>query len=244
MTRCPSLTSRLRPLSLVAMLAGSLWLTGCASQAERSDGSSPAEAFTELGMAYLEQDNLPRAIAALNRALENDARNPQALQAMAIVYQRQGEDELADETFQQALKADPDYSRARNNYAAFLYDKGRTAEACEQLELASRDTQYANRAQLFANLGQCYWELGDLAKARSGFERAQSLEPRSPRSYFALAELELMLGNPEHARQQLDAYIRLAGMTPNAQALANDIAVARSGNTAVTPDSDTVRDAP
>lgn len=244
MTRCPSLPSRLRPLSLVAMLAGSLWLSGCASQAERGDGSTPGEAFTELGMAYLEQDNLPRAIAALNRALESDARNPQALQAMAIVYQRQGEDELANETFQKALKADPDYSRARNNYAAFLYDKGRIAEACEQLELASRDTEYANRAQLFANLGQCHWEMGDLAKARSSLERAQSLEPRSPRSYFALAELELTLGNPERAHQQLDAFIRLAGMTPNAQALANEIAVARSGNTAVTPDPDTLSDAP
>ncbi|MCG6658548.1 type IV pilus biogenesis/stability protein PilW [Halomonas campisalis] len=230
MTRCPPLPHRPTPLRLAAILAGALWLGGCAAQGERTgDAAGPAEAYTQLGMAYLERDNLSRAMSALDRALEIAPNSPAALQAMAIVYQRQGEHELADTTFQRALRADPDFTRARNNYAAYLYDRGRTREACEQLEQASRDTQYASRGQLFANLGQCQWELGDAAAARTSLERAQAINPRHPRSYFALAELELSKGNLERAQRQLEGFMRLAGSTPEAQALARDLAAARGG---------------
>lgn len=242
MTRFPHLPSRSMPL--VAIVVGSLWLAGCASLAEQQADADPAEAFTELGMAYLERGNLPRAMAALNRALERSPDDPEALQAMAIVYQRQGERQQADEMFQRAITADPNNSRARNNYAVFLYELGQTRRACEQLEAASRDIRYANRAQLFANLGQCQWELGEIEKARHSLERARSLDPRNPRSYFTLAELELAQGNPERARQQLEVFVGLAGMTPGAQALARQVEAASATDMTVTPGSDTQRDAP
>ncbi|WP_104204497.1 type IV pilus biogenesis/stability protein PilW [Billgrantia saliphila] len=233
MTRFPILPSRCMPLFTIVV--GSLWLAGCAASSGLggNNGEEPTEALTELGMAYLERDNLPRAMSALSRALERDPDDPEALQAMAIVYQRQGENELADETFRRALDAEPGNSRARNNYAAFLYDRGQVRRACEQLELAARDPHYASRAQLFANLGQCQRELGDVEQARQSLERAKSLDPRNPRSYFTLAELELDQGNPQRARQQLEIFVRLAGMTPGAQALAEEIAAAP--NMSVTP---------
>lgn len=240
MTRFPYLPSRSMPLVAIVVIA--FWLSGCASQPEQGSGADPAEALTELGMAYLERDNLPRAMSALNRALELAPGDPEALQAMAIVYQRQGERERADTMFQRALRAAPGNSRARNNYAVFLYDQGQVRRACEQLELASEDTQYANRAQLFANLGQCQWDIGEVDKARHSLERARSLEPRNPRSYLTLAELELEQGNPERARQQLEIFVRLAGMTPDAQALAQEIAAAP--HMTVTPSPETPRDAP
>ncbi|QOR40120.1 type IV pilus biogenesis/stability protein PilW [Billgrantia diversa] len=242
MTRPPYLPSRRMPL--VAMVVVTLWLSGCASLAEQQDEAGPTEAFTELGMAYLQRGNLPRAMAALNRALERDPDDPEALQAMAIVYQRQGEREQADKMFQRALAVDSDNSRARNNYAAFLYEYGQVRRACEQLELASRDTRYANRAQLFANLGQCQWDIGEIGEARHSLERARSLDPRNPRSYFTLAALELAQGNPDLARQQLEIFVGLAGMTPDARTLAQQIAAANAQNMTVTPGTDTQRDAP
>ncbi|MCE8033838.1 type IV pilus biogenesis/stability protein PilW [Billgrantia tianxiuensis] len=241
MTRFPHLPSRRMPL--VAMAVAALWLAGCASQPEQQADTDPTEAFTDLGMAYLERGNLPRAMAALNRALERTPDHPEALQAMAIVYQRQGEQERADEMFRKAIQAAPGNSRARNNYAVFLYEQGQVRQACEQLEVASQDTGYANRAQLFVNLGQCQQGLGETAKARQSLERARSLDPRNPRSYFSLAELELEQGNPERARQQLEIFVGLAGMTPDAQVLARQIAVS-APNMPVTPGTDTPRDAP
>lgn len=220
-----------RRLALPLLLVASLGLGGCAGQAVQTTSTSPVEAYTELGLGYLERNNLPRALAALDHALQADPQDVEALQAMAIVYQRQGESRLAEEYFQRALAQAPDFTRARNNYAAFLYDRGRTREACEQLEQASRDTQYNNRAQLFANLGQCQQEIGDVAAARQSLERAQAIDARAPRSYFLLAQLEYAQGNYSRAREQLQLFMRLAGATPASQRLASQIRAAEGGAT-------------
>lgn len=223
MTRFPQPQRQRRRLPLAALVVLSLWLSGCVSSAGQQADRDSTEAFTELGMAYLERDNLPRAMAALNHALERQPDDAEALQAMAIVFQRQGEHQQADAMFQRALEAAPDSSRTRNNYAVFLYEQGQLRSACEQLNLASQDTHYANRAQLFANLGQCQWELGEIEQARHSLERARSLDPRHPRSYYTLAELELEQGNPERAQRQLELFVGLVGMTPAAQTLARQI---------------------
>lgn len=232
----------------VALVVLSLWLAGCAHQPGREPDTDPTQAFTELGMAYLERDNLPRAMLALDRALERRPDDATALQAMAIVLQRQGESQQAGAMFERALEAAPDSGRTRNNYAAFLYEQGRLAPACEQLEIAARDTRYANRARLFANLGQCQWELGETEQARHSLERARSLDPHYPRGYFTLAELELEQGDLSTARQQLERFVNLAGMTPAAQALAERIAAAAASPSSSRPDTHsrlgTARDAP
>lgn len=216
----------------IAVLLGALLLGGCASQARLPENQDlrPAEAYTQLGVAYLERNNLTRAMDALDHALSLAPNDPEALQAMALVYQRQGESRLADESFRQALAADRDFTRARNNYAAFLYAQGRLREACEQLEQAALDPQYPNRAQLFANLGQCQLELGDAGAARQSLARAQSLDPRYPRSYYLLARLEHARGNHARAEQQLEMYVRLAGADADTQTLAREIDRAQGGH--------------
>lgn len=246
MTRFPQPQCRYMPR--IALVAVSLWLAGCANQTGRESATDPAEAFTELGMAYLERDNLPRAMLALDRALERRPDDAAALQAMAVLLQRQGESQQAETMFQRALEAAPDSGRVRNNYAAFLYEQGRLAPACEQLEIAAGDRRYANRAQLFANLGQCQWELGETEQARHSLARARSLDPHYPRGYLTLAELELEQGDLSNARQQLERFVNLAGMTPAAQTLAERIDAAAASPADARLDThsrlDTARDAP
>ncbi len=212
----------------MAALLSVAWLSGCASQATSTEeGAAPDDAYTQLAAAYLERDNLPRAISALDRALELNPEHAEALQLMAMVHQRQGEASLADDYFQRALQADGDFTRTRNNYAAYLFGQGHTAKACHQLELASEDTQYPNRALLFNNLGQCQRELGNLNAARHSLMRAQSIDARNPNSYFALAEIEYAQGNYSRSWEQLQSFIGLVGVTPESRRLASHIAAAR-----------------
>ncbi|QJQ94484.1 MULTISPECIES: type IV pilus biogenesis/stability protein PilW [unclassified Halomonas] len=228
MIRLHPLLERWTSRPFLAAVLSAAWLSGCAGQGPQTQsGANPADAYTQLGVAYLERDNLPRARGALNRALEIAPDDAETLQAMAMVHQRQGEQRLADDYFRRALESNPDSTRARNNYAAYLYEHGRLAEACSQLELATRDTQYDNRAQLFANLGQCQRDMGDTSAARASLERAQAIDARSPRSYFTLAQLEYSQGNYLRAWEQLQVFKRLAGTTTESQSLAEQIATAR-----------------
>lgn len=148
---------RLLRLSATALaLVVVLLLGGCASvQDDRASSAQASDAYTRLGSAYLERNNLPRATTALNRALEFSPHNAEALQALALVQSRQGDHQLADRTFRQALDAVPDMTQARNNYAVFLYQQGRIADACKQFKQASGDSRYAHQDQLLDNLDQC-----------------------------------------------------------------------------------------
>lgn len=219
---------------MLCVLVSSMLLAGCATSGSSSSQADEgaADAYTQLGVAYLERDNLPRALSALDRALEINPHNAEALQALALVYQQQSENELARRYFQQAIKSAPAFTRARNNYAAFLYQQGQFNAACEQLETASHDAQYANRAQLFTNLGQCYLAAENIDEARKRLLRAVSIDPRSPRGYLLLAELEVSQGNFGQAWEPLQRYLQLAGQDPVALEMAIDIAHARGDHAA------------
>jgi type IV pilus assembly protein PilF len=211
---------------MLTVLVSTLWLAGCASLSDTPSENQPeaANAYTQLGVAYLERDNLSRALNALDRALEIDPNHPEALQALALVYQQQGETALAGEHFQKALDAAPDFTQARNNYAAFLYQQTDYQRACEQLEKASQDAQYVRRAQLFTNLGQCYTAQEEIDRARASFTRAQQIDPRHARSYLLLAELEFSQGNTSQAWPPLQTFMQLAAPNREALELATEIA--------------------
>ena len=226
-----------RPCSLPAPRLGAvmfatLWLSGCAATQQgglksAADPDRAADLNVAMGIEYMEQGNLPRAQRKLERALAIDPGNADALQANALLYQRQGENRLAREFFKRALAANPDLTRARNNYAAFLYRQGEIAAACEQLERASQDINYDNRAQLFTNLGRCRLERGALADAAESLQRAQSIDPRYAPSYLALARTLTAQGEQDRAWDQLQRFIRLTGTTPESLRLAEQIASAR-----------------
>lgn len=189
------MTGRTRPGSLlrlsVTVLVTGLLLSGCANllgdkEIPGSNSTEATAAYTRLGMAYLERNNLPRAMTSLNRALEIDPHNAEALQALALVHARQGNTSLADKTFRQALAADPAMTQARNNYAVFLYEQGQVAEACSEFKQASGDSRYAHRAQLLDNLDQCQRRLAgnnatsDLAKDNAGQPTGGSSHSTTP----------------------------------------------------------------
>ncbi|WP_110651349.1 type IV pilus biogenesis/stability protein PilW [Salinicola peritrichatus] len=211
-------------------------LSGCATPVasngpSRSDPEDAAAAYTRLGKAYLAENNLPRAQQALEHALELDAKDSDALEGLALLYQRQNELDLAETFFQRALQADPAATRIRNNYAALLYQRERYAQACEQLELASRDITYTNRAQLFANLGQCKTATGDTSAARAHYQRALDIDPRNARSLLALARIDHTQGNDQRAWERLQRYFTVAGTNPESLRLASEIAAAQGDST-------------
>ncbi|SHE41070.1 type IV pilus assembly protein PilF [Modicisalibacter ilicicola DSM 19980] len=225
------------PVRLSAALFAVAWLSGCATPTPDGD-RQPVDldqALTlnvTMGIEYMEQGNLARAQSKIDRALEIEPDSPQALHAQALIYQRQGESQMADRFFRRALSIAPDFTRGRNNYAAFLYSRGRIEESCAQLERASQDIKYNNRAQLFTNLGQCQWELGDVSNARASLNRAQAIDPRTARSHLILARIDHAEGNPDRAWEQLQSFIRLAGTTPESLRLAAQLARARGDDAA------------
>jgi type IV pilus assembly protein PilF len=196
------------------MLLLALSVTGCVTNtdsrfAREADRDKAVKNYVQLATAYIGQDNIERARNHLDRALELSPDNPGALAAKGLIYQREGEPELAERSFKDALSSDPGYTRGRVYYGAYLYGQQRFEEARDQFLAASRDTGYAERASVFFNLGLTEERIGNLEGAVTAYRRAVELSRGDARSLLALSRTLVESGDYRAASRH---YSRLTNL--------------------------------
>jgi Tfp pilus assembly protein PilF len=89
--------------------------------------------YTELGLIYLAQKRNDLARLVLERALELDAKDPAAHNAVALLFLREGKAQEAFNRFDMATSLDPSYVDARFNKASVLLDAGDYGRAKQEL---------------------------------------------------------------------------------------------------------------
>jgi type IV pilus assembly protein PilF len=190
----------------------SLTLAGCVTETsgpqppQAASETDQIQALVDLGMGYVRNRDYIRAKEVLLRALEIDPNSHPAHNALALVHQVEGDYKLAELHFKRAT-TDRSYSRAFNNYGAFLFSEGRFREAVEKLEIAAEDTFYENRPLVFENLGVAYMRLGDQANAERSFVRAARLNPTMPRALLELAHMRYEQQNYVESRQYYRQFV-------------------------------------
>ncbi|MEJ2132392.1 MAG: type IV pilus biogenesis/stability protein PilW, partial [Gammaproteobacteria bacterium] len=164
------------------------------------------QAHLDLARGYLEKRDASRARKPLNRALSIDKRSWEAHDLYALLFQMEGESELADEHFRRALRSSPNNARVLNNYGAFLYSQGRYRDARRRLEKAIRDPSYVGRSQVYENLGLVQLKLGDVKDAERSFQRSLMLNAAQSRARLELAEIYFNRDEFDIARQYYEAF--------------------------------------
>ena len=95
------------------------------------------EEFYNQGMEFFAQDRLDEAIAAYQRALEEDLNYADALHALAMTYAQLGRLDDAIAAANRLIEVAPDDELAYTSLSIFYQQKGMTAEA-EQLGAQAR----------------------------------------------------------------------------------------------------------
>ena len=144
--------------------------------------------YIQLALAYFDNNDMPGARRHVNNALDIDDRISDGYMVLAMVFQREGDLDLADSNFRRAISLDEDNSSARNNYAAMLFSQERFRESYEQLERVANDTNYEGRSLVFEGLGRSALRLGRQEDAKTAFQRALQLNEN-----LFIAPLELAL---------------------------------------------------
>jgi len=191
-----------------------LALAGCVTERESvfTEPPSPQKAMetrVSLARQYIGEGNWEDAKRNLKVAAELDSNNAEVYEAFALVYQSTGEFELAEDSFLRAIKIDKAFSRARNNYAAFLYSQERYREAEAQLLAVVKDTLYNARPQAFLNLGLCRLKLFDERGAEEAFLRTLAMQPASTTALLEVAQLRVDAGDSRNAALYYDKYRQL-----------------------------------
>lgn len=197
-----------RPLLLLLMLA----LLGACSAAreEQQKRQTASEYNTELGLAYLRQGRDQMAMEKLRKAVEQDPKNAQAHHYLAVLYQKLGENDKADQAYWKALRYAPKDPNLLNNYGAFLCGQGKYDRAIRLFRKVLEDPLYPARQAVYENIGLCAQQKGDLKLAEEYLRKSLKANPRAPKSLLALGQIRFDQGDAAAARQYLYDYLAVA----------------------------------
>lgn len=195
-------------------------LSACVSVVDngnpRYDRKKALEAYVKLGMNYLQEGDRDRAMRAFIKATEYNSNSAEALHGLAMVHQLNGEYDLAEQRFKQALRGQSAFSKEpiELSYARFLINSERCQEALKLLEKAATDLNYPSRENALYLIGQCSLKVGDIDRAKGAFEHAMNLNPRYAQAALELVDLNLDMRNYERAKSYLDVFSANAAQTP------------------------------
>ncbi len=184
---------------------------GCAANKakETSDGASADEAYSRLGFEYLQTGDAGNAKAAFQKAIEINKGYAEAHNGLALTFQIEGDNALAEQYFRRATQLAPSSAMMHNNFGAFLFANERYQEACKELSRATEDPFYNRRSQAFENLGRCYRHLNRDDAAQHAFQRALQITANRPVSLVELSELHLEQREYAEAEKYFERYLSL-----------------------------------
>ena len=200
-----------KALVLLAVMLSGCVTTGDIDPMKTTEGRERArDAFIELGIGYLERGASEQAKAPLQQALDLDPKSANAHMALALAFQHELEHTLAEKHFKQAIASEPGNSRLLNNYAGFLFEQQRYADAHAVFLKASEDTMYSERSRVFENLGLTALQLNEKGSAKHYFTRALRLNSQQPRALLELADLAFQEQDFVTARSYYEGFTQLS----------------------------------
>lgn len=178
-----------------------------------ADKAKSIVSHVQLGMDYLRNRNLDLARNHFDKALRLDPTASGALNGRAVMYQLEGELDLAEENFLAALASEPESSQSRNNYGRLLYRQKRFEEAYEAFERVSRDLQYSARAGAMLNLGRAAKKVDNIDRAEAVFKQAVALEPSLTQAFVELADIKFNQKEYAESKHYLDRFTQSSKQT-------------------------------
>ena len=168
---------------LVAVLVAG----GCATT-KSEDKVQKASAHYQLGVSYLNDNNIQPAFVEFQKALELNPDDKEVLNGIGVIYLLKLEDPpRAVEYFQRALRVDKNFSEASNNLG-FAYEKmGRHDDAVAAYRAALSNPLYRNAEKAFNNLGRAYYRMKKYPEALDAYREALKRSSDFHLPYYGLA---------------------------------------------------------
>ncbi len=162
-------------------------LYSCATIKSEKD-IQQAEAHFQLGLSYLNNNNIQPAFVEFQKAIEFDPDNKEAHNMIGVIYLTKLEDySNAIIHFKKAISLDKNFSEALNNLGNAYEKTGQYKDAIESYKLAIANPLYRNTALALYNLGMLYYKLTQYDDALDTFKESLKRNSDFYLSYYGLA---------------------------------------------------------
>ncbi len=192
-------------------------LSGCVTQSFENDEpivktqanrDEMAATRISLGLGYLKMGDMAQAKLNLERAKRFSPNLVQVHTAFAHYYETVGENNLAIESFEQALSIQADSADTLNNYGVFLCRQNKVEAAEKQFLKAIAVPSYLLVAQSYENLASCYLESDDFEKAEMYLNKAIFHSPNRTQTLLQMVRLQYAMGNYKESKRFLQKFER------------------------------------
>jgi len=162
-------------------------LVSCAST-ETKDKQQQATAHYQLGVSYLNDNNIEPAFVEFQKALELNPKDKDSLNALGIIYLQKLENyPKAIEHFKAALKIDKSFSEAANNLGNAYAKMGKYDDAITTYKSAIENPIYKNASLALYNLGMVYYRVEQYDEAINSFKEALKRFSNFSLPYYGLS---------------------------------------------------------
>ncbi len=187
---------RIRTIAILVPLF--LVMQACVTVDPQPDQNEKASSVNvELGIGYMQQNNLELANEKLLKAMRQNPESVRAHYIYAMLQDRLLQTEAAEEYYKLALEIEPGNSEANNNYGAFLCRNNRELESEQYFMRAVDNPLYKTPEFAYTNAAVCLLKVGERERAKLYLRKALAA-----RSDFAAALLplsEMLYDEGDHA---------------------------------------------
>ena len=207
-------------------------LLACTSNApprlKQTSRSDSASAFNmQLGLEYLKKGELSVAKEKLERAEQENPRDPNVHMALALLNERLNNPSRVDSEYRKALRLAPKNPEISNNYAVFLCRSKRYDEGVKRFLESATNPLYQTPEAAYTNAGVCLRAADRHDEAERNFLTALRARPNFSEAAYQLSDLELARGRTKEARERIDQFLNTFNATPELLLLA--VRIARAG---------------
>lgn len=189
----------------------------------------------QLGMGYLQQNNLDLASEKLTKALRQDPNSASAHNAYAILQERLLQADKAEYHYQKATSLDPKDSQANNNYGAFLCRNERELESEKYFLAALKNPLYSTPEYAYTNAAICQLQVDRVEPAIEYLRKAIAAKGDFGPALLAMGDVLFKQGDHANARRYLEHFHQVA--RPSARslwlAIRNELELGGEGSGAV-----------
>jgi type IV pilus assembly protein PilF len=207
---------RIDKIVSLLMLLGLLQACYVPVEPELSDPEKASAVNVQLGIGYMQQNNLEVANEKLSKALRQDPDSAAAHNAYAMLQDRLLQTEKAEYHYEKATKLDPKNSQAANNYGTFLCRHGRELDSEKYFLRALKNPLYSTPEFAYTNAALCLMRVGEAeetSKAKEYLRKAIAAKNDFAPALLAMGNLLFEEGDYAAAKPYLDHYHLVARTT-------------------------------
>ena len=187
---------------------------------EPGDPRNRARVHTELAALYYERGTMGIALDELRQATAADSSYAPAYGLFGLVYTELREPQLAQESYERALRLSPNDPDINHHYGWFLCQSGREQEGLRYFMQAVKNPLYVAPWRSYSAAGLCSLRLNNTRDAEDFFLRALKLDPDEPAALLKLGAIRYRQGSIEEARKLVARHNKLVSPTPESLWLA------------------------